>query len=1193
MVNIILRIVAILLFVFFSYFASSQTITLDFPNDISSCGNSVLLNIEASNTSGVDMDSGVISIDLSGLDGVTYIGIDNQSDGPALTETTAGVPIFTFSMPLLDTESILFTIELASDCSTVNDLTPEIVGTFEFIQGGVMSGVDFTYNTFVVMSPEISISSSTPNNIDGVIGYEFEVISTVENQGSDTDSVYYCVADSDNADLTSIVVGGIILSVDANSPVGFSCFNIGGLVNSGSIDVTENWVIISCESPMNLQRLASYGCQGNLNCNMVDVTSFPETVLTLVEPVMPLEIEITSDQTELSLCGSPAMICVTIENTNGDDFVVRNAILGMAMIDGVFADFSTITMKEGDPVSPNMTMDSIYLGDIEDGEVISFSFELSVLCGVTEAAFGVESTVVFDELCEGGATSAIGALVGDITVQSAEFSIFDDLIQGNIRDANIFDAIIGVEDTIKVPFGNAGSGSVDEFTYYVINTPNVENRGIVINGIMIPGVLSNDTVYFTIDAAAIAAGASGTAPPLTAAGVGNGNGLLEENEALYICEIWEGIECELGMPESIKRQGFFGCGDEFSCVESNMSTTGVDFGFAAADLVYSEYKPLSDRPACYSDELTTLAVEIINEGNSIAKDITLRINQGSLPGSIVGSSFLISANSDMSSPIVGAVRDSVIASGSSTANNCVTGPGYLRTADAVFTDVNLMPGDTAYFTYQLEFGCDCRACNVSNIYRSTVQQISWVDPCEIELVNNDDVDFRPYNATLDGFFEGESSASGSGCITYQITSAFSHYFSNNTDLCYDASDFPDARFETEIVVGCGIDLTSATVINSAGTAEPSIIDDFQLVDGGNTGDDLVTFSIDQNFSGSIDICYVLDCTEKPAGCAQVASLRMDNFLVTDPTCASGCRPNVNCTDEFTFVLNCPPCDPCDGLTITDLEIERTNFCELDADNDGIADDGTIADATTAKAKRFVQGDTLRLSSIGVVSDGDTPGRTWEFAYLELNVQTQDFTIIGAEYSVYDASANTVLTCNSLSQFSLPSDSLIVTDLSIASMTALGCADFTGFEYADGDSLYVSLFFTSKNELFNQQSIQTTYQPSFYLTDDPYDDGMRYQCNIAIETMNQIGIGTRRRIDIGGRDFGGCDISPFQIEEDLYYGTLGFDEFCNEIRGPGIPQKFTFVKPSELEFSLDNFGFRLREFVGTDTDIVDVEDGGIP
>ncbi len=1162
--------------ILFSFEGQTQTINISFDEPVSVCNDEIVLNLEIINDTGAAIDNGEINTDLLMTLGLVFQGTFNQISGPTLTNSMGSV--FSFSDPLADNESIIFSMDLSLDCAGSTEPDPSIEVIFDFSSGGIDSEVTEILD-YVINAPDIDITSSSPNGISGVIGFNFSITNTVVNNGNaEADSVFYCIQDNPNASILSIEVGGTSIAPHSSTIAGSTCFFIGSLLEAESVDVIENWVITSCDAPQDLFRRASYGCFDNLDCAMDPGSEFPSTILTLVAPTDPLSISI-SNASELFVCGESDVVCISIENNNGDDYTTQNAVAALSFPAGITIDYTTLTSKSGPPISHIAGTDSIAIGAIMDGEIAEFSVELSIDCTVTESAVDLTVDVVYDELCE-GVNNMAKMNSSQISVLQAEFSILSPLIEGNLRPQNIFDAILGVPDTIKVPLVNAGAGSIDEFTYWVINPGSVDNLDVLINGMSLtPAGINGDTVFYTVTTADIMSdhGPGGN-------GTGNGDGLLDENELLFFCEVWVGTTCDLGTPNPIQRAARYGCGGITVCNESNIAPTGIDFGFALPDLIYSEYEPLIDRPACWSEENTTLAIEVINEGVGIAQDIIIDLRQGNDPGAIIGGSLMwsldpagpfMTASATNTSPATGTIGSS---------GQCVARADAFRNVDALIEDVNLVGGDTLYFTYQLEHGCDCRACSVDNIYGSRATQMQWTDPCGVILTNNDDIDFLEFDARLQGFFEGESNISGSGCIEFAVTSGFSRWMSAD----YTA-DYPDAYFESRISIECGIDLVSAQLLNSQSVPINGLTIT-QNTDNGAAGDDEVIFQINRNFAGFIEICFDVDCSEKPTGCPQLSNLSMENFFFPDPSCAASCEPNVNCTQDFNFVFNCPPCGPCDGLTSLDLQIERTNYCLLDADNDFIADDGvTLADASTAKGDRFVQGDSLKVSISGVVNDNNA--NLWEYGFLEFNTQTTNFSIIGAEYTVYDESADAYLTCNTLSQF--PVGSLLVTDLSVPSMTGLGCNDFMGFQYEDGDSLFLCVYFSPKEELFNVQSESIVYQPDFYLSDDAYDIGNRFSCNFLIETMNQIGIRDFESIVIGGRDFGGCDISPFVLRYDLNYGNLGFDEFCNEIRSPGIPEKFTFIKPTELEYSLDDFGLDVWQRLGPDNQVVNMDGGGIP
>ena len=119
-------------------------------------------------------------------------------------------------------------------------------------------------------------------------------------------------------------------------------------------------------------------------------------------------------------------------------------------------------------------------------------------------------------------------------------------------------------------------------------------------------MVSGDTTFYWVDPAAI----------MNSTQAGPNPGLFEENETLVLCEVWTGIECQFGTLDPIRRAARLDCPGG-PCIFSNESNTGIDFGFAAPLLDIAMFDPLIDRPACYADDPTTLALEIINIGLSL------------------------------------------------------------------------------------------------------------------------------------------------------------------------------------------------------------------------------------------------------------------------------------------------------------------------------------------------------------------------------------------------------------------------------------------------------------------------------------------------------------------------------------------------------------------------------------------------
>lgn len=873
-----------------------------------------------------------------------------------------------------------FTLTLKSLCKYLSNNPASFNFTVNYYINGVVTAVEETIN-FVIEEPDVVISSSTPNNINTAIGDHFEISNTLTNNGLViADSVYVCVLNNNNATLDSITVNGVRISAEVSSPAGMQCFNLGNIASMGMLTVVEHWTTETCEMPEVIKRFSSYGCEGNFNCQE-EQEPFTETVYTFTPPSNPLLIT-TMNSPDLSVCGASEVLCINVQNTD-PNFSLFNVKVSVFEEIGKNFDFSQYLKKSGPEGALNMTQDTVIIPELAPNETFSFSIELNVSC--LYEAFSLDYRVdgMWNELCE-TVNNIDSVRSSSMSIKFAELSILPG-IMGNLRpNKNIYDAVLNVVDTLKVPMINGGAGSVDSFIYYVVTPPTLDHVGLSFGPRALTQIgVSVDTVFYKVTADDI----------LFAHQNGYGNfqnavdGNLDENEGLVFCEIWNGKECKFDQLKEIERRVRYGCEGVEVCNESSRSLTGISYGFAIPDLEYSIYNPLVLRPACYADEEYQNGIKIKNTGLSDASNITLNLVQASyFPSSIVGGS--IEYSFDENGPYTTAGESNIVLAAGvpGSSGQCITGNNYYRSVTADLGAFKLPAGDSIYVRYKLAQGCDCRPCDVAYMGRSYINKMTWEDNCLARTFNNNDLlEFRYLNAFFDGYFDGNSNAGGdgsSGCIKYNIVSSSSSWHNSN---------YPNAYFDFEFQVESGVDVTSVMLYNADGSINNSM-SNYLYSDNQSTGNDTGSFRINNNLADDgkyVEFCYDVDCAEKPAGgCNLEAKISIDNFLVTDPSCPSGCRPNLNCEDEFSLIFSCT-CLPCDGMSTTDLSIRRTNYGLLDSNNDDIPDNGNQkADETNANSTVFVQGDSLRLSTKGVVSGSGT----YDFAYLDFNVGANQFEI---------------------------------------------------------------------------------------------------------------------------------------------------------------------------------------------------------
>ncbi|MFK7925830.1 MAG: hypothetical protein AB8H47_28030, partial [Bacteroidia bacterium] len=220
---------------------------------------------------------------------------------------------------------------------------------------------------------------------------------------------------------------------------------------------------------------------------------------------------------------------------------------------------------------------------------------------------------------------------------------------------------------------------------------------------------------------------------------------------------------------------------------------------------------------------------------------------------------------------------------------------------------------------------------------------------------------------------------------------------------------------------------------------------------------------------------------------QPTSFDMDgseiNLIVTgDCDCVSGDTlqairktikyiPEISCSNPTELELYCEdisiavdPCssNSCDGLETESFSFYRRNYGENDDDGNRLSNSSSPT-LSQIRLDRVRLGDTLTASMQGVII-GST---NFDYGYAQLIIDLgQYISPAGASLRLYDASSASYFTCDSI-PFSQTDDTLFVADFS-SNTIASYCADFNSFQFAVGDSVWVSanlkISSTSTNDL---------------------------------------------------------------------------------------------------------------------------------
>lgn len=225
------------------------------------------------------------------------------------------------------------------------------------------------------------------------------------------------------------------------------------------------------------------------------------------------------------------------------------------------------------------------------------------------------------------------------------------------------------------------------------------------------------------------------------------------------------------------------------------------------------------------------------------------------------------------------------------------------------------------------------------------------------------------------------------------------------------------------------------------------------------------------------------------------TLGLDISYVPDSSCTSMCSLPFICNEAATVALHCP--GPCaEGMGFQQYEIARISYGSPDDNQDGKADNSGTVDLSKIKTNRAMMGDTLRGTFTGVVRTSSSHS-SWAQGYADSDIELgTNLSSVGASIKVYDASTSAYITCTGVTVNSEVSgeNQKFFFDFSPGTL-ASGCADFSGFSFEEGDSVWLYTDYkVSKNIGGSIKEIDINN--SYYVSDvvNPSSDSDKYQCD---------------------------------------------------------------------------------------------------
>jgi len=856
-----------------------------------------------------------------------------------------------------------------------------------------------------------------------------------------------------------------------------------------------------------------------------------------------------------SVCGPEKTVTVTVENLITD--TITNIDANFNLLPGFFYVSGSLV---GDATVSNATTPTFFIDTIYPNQVITFMIDLGLNCdGIATVNSPGDKNLSITFNCAGGG-------VDILTQQSSNFEVAKATLTIPSTTPTNLEMFLNKIDTVTTRIVNGSQGVLDSLEFFIEDHDNLDIVDVLVNGMSIPvDRQAGGRTYYVLDGALIA----------EAVDVSNDNNdptLLEFNEFFDIKEVYQMTSCNAS-PARLDRGVNYGC--EGEVCEETMRSSNVEYGAEQPNVSFQPYEGFGGDmdPLCYNDNVIVSGLYFTNNGQAPATQIDFRLSDYSPHGGSRATGF------DQNSVTFQLGENGTPSNLVPTNIGGVNCSGFRSNLRFNMGNLILEPGDTIFVRFDRYTGCGCNqstgnGCQIRNInsWRILGENTSiprFQDLCGFNTFNAGQYNFAGRRATLSTFLEAPVEINGGegGTNVYNIPS----YINNIDDDC------PTCYIEAIYEIGNGLDLTDLMWVDNDGDMwVPDFFDytDNGISGGGGTTDILTvrwTGTPPSGFSPSgggsaILLKYVGDCDETGVMCSQgtVANIRQEVRYYMPP-CTS-CTPQfITCPIDNSVEIECPSCNPCNGLVHTVMDVERASFGLGDNDDDGMPEAGEFIDTAMIRLDRVIRGDTVKAHYEGYVNGVDS----FQFAFATLDMAISDYLPLGAEVTIYDNDLDTTYTCSVIQQFRDGNN--LVNNLSVANLISLGCMELpTDFFYAPGDSIKVDFFFRILEDVsagVHNQNLAAR----FFVSDEDFGGAM-FRCNDLVDNIYQIGLYETFFIQ-GSFTAGGCSLFSHEWEQRSWLGTSGdarFDYFPNEYRESWrFPKLHTVTKPE-----LDIIDFRI-------------------
>lgn len=229
--------------------------------------------------------------------------------------------------------------------------------------------------------------------------------------------------------------------------------------------------------------------------------------------------------------------------------------------------------------------------------------------------------------------------------------------------------------------------------------------------------------------------------------------------------------------------------------------------------------------------------------------------------------------------------------------------------------------------------------------------------------------------------------------------------------------------------------------------------------------------------------FQLQLTGDCATGSGLMAVDMELSYIMDSLCTPASEITLPCPTSTATQLHCPGAN-CVGMGFNGFNIVRTSFGLPDNDGDGIADASGSLNMNVVETDRVMVKDTFNTIFTGTIHT-NTTYPTWQYGYASTKMPYGDtISILSASVTIIDQSTGQTLTCNNVPFTSSITNGqrLTIFDYSVATLTNLGCNNFAGFVFEDGDAVTLTATYKVNGNIGAKTIAVNITENEFYVSD---------------------------------------------------------------------------------------------------------------